>query len=76
MSLLSKSQYRRAWAIYDLSTANRLLDEIGLTTRDENGIRLLPDGRRAIIIVDAAGESTEDPTSFELIKDSRSASLA
>ena len=31
---------------YDLDEANRLLDEIGLTERDEDGFRLDPDGNR------------------------------
>lgn len=70
MSPLFKSQYRLAWSIYDLSTANRLLDEIGLTARDDDGFRLLPDGRRMTIIIDTAGESTEESDILELIKDS------
>ena len=39
--------------------ANRLLDLIGLTKRDGDGIRLLPDGRPIEIIVENSGESTE-----------------
>jgi peptide/nickel transport system substrate-binding protein len=70
MSPLFKSQYRLAWSIYDLSTANRLLDEIGLTQRDDDGYRLLPDGRRMTIIVETAGESTEETDILQLIKDS------
>lgn len=70
MSPLFKSQYRLAWAIFDLSTANRLLDEIGLVSRDDEGFRLLPDGRRMTIIIDTAGESTEESDILELIKDS------
>jgi peptide/nickel transport system substrate-binding protein len=34
-----------AYLDYDLQTANRLLDEIGLTTRDGDGFRLGPDGK-------------------------------
>lgn len=33
------------YANFDVATANRLLDEAGLTTRNSQGIRLLPDGR-------------------------------
>ena len=33
----------------DVAEANRLLDEIGLTRRDSEGYRLLPDGRRLTI---------------------------
>ncbi|WP_374373851.1 ABC transporter substrate-binding protein [Dongia sp.] len=70
MSPLFKSQYRLAWSIFDLSTANRLLDEIGLTARDEDGFRLLPDGRRMVIVIETAGESTEETDILQLIKDS------
>ncbi len=52
-----------------LSQANRLLDEAGLDKRDADGFRLLPDGRRADIIVDTAGINTEDADVIELIND-------
>lgn len=70
MSPLFKPHYRTAWSSYDTSTANRLLDEMGLTTRDDDGYRLLPDGRRMTIIIETAGESTEESDILELIKDS------
>jgi peptide/nickel transport system substrate-binding protein len=68
-SPLFKQDYRSAWANFDPVLANRLLDQIGLTQRDENGIRLLPDGRPAVIIIDIAGDSTEATDVLELIKD-------
>ena len=34
---------------YDADEANRLLDEMGLTERDSDGFRLMPDGRRLTI---------------------------
>ncbi len=37
---------------YDPDESNRLLDELGLTERDENGIRLLSDGRPAEFLLD------------------------
>jgi peptide/nickel transport system substrate-binding protein len=49
--------------------ANRLLDQMGLTERDENGIRKLRDGRPMTIIVDVSGDSTEAMDVLELIKD-------
>lgn len=55
------------WTQYDPIEANRLLDSIGLDKRDDDGIRLLPDGRRAEIIVESAGESTEETDALELI---------
>jgi peptide/nickel transport system substrate-binding protein len=64
---LYKPEYTTAWAQFDLKKANALLDEIGLTERDRNGLRLLPDGRPLEIIVETAGESTEQVDVLELI---------
>jgi len=68
-SPLFKPRYREAWAQFDLKTANALLDELGLTKRDTRGIRLLPDGRPMRIIVETAGEDTEQADVLELIHD-------
>ena len=46
-SALFKPEYASKWAQYDPKLANKLLDEIGLTKRDTQGFRLLPDGRLA-----------------------------
>jgi peptide/nickel transport system substrate-binding protein len=64
-----KPRYRQAWTQFDLETANALLDEIGLTQRGARGIRLLPDGRPMRIIVETAGEDTEQTDVLELIHD-------
>jgi peptide/nickel transport system substrate-binding protein len=64
---LFKPEYLTAWAGFDLKAANALLDEIGLTERDGQGLRLLPDGRPLEIIVETAGESTEQVDVLELI---------
>jgi peptide/nickel transport system substrate-binding protein len=69
-SPLYKAAYREAWTKFDLKAANKLLDEIGLTQRDGRGIRLLPDGRPLDIVVETAGESTEQADVLELIRDS------
>src|SRR5262249_47498525 len=42
-SPLYEPGFRSAWAQYDPGEANRLLDVIGLTKRDGDGVRLLPD---------------------------------
>lgn len=68
-SPLYKDEYRDAWSQYDTGMANKLLDEAGLATRDKDGVRLLPDGRRAEITVESAGESTEETDVLELIAD-------
>jgi peptide/nickel transport system substrate-binding protein len=69
-SPLYRPQYRTAWAQFNVKKANSLLDELGLTARDSNGIRLLPDGRPMLMIVETAGESTEQTDVLELIQDS------
>ena len=69
-SPLFKPEYQQAWSQYDIRLANQLLDETGLKKRDWDGTRLLPDGRRAEIIVETAGESTEEADVLALIRDS------
>jgi peptide/nickel transport system substrate-binding protein len=69
-SALFRPQFRAAWTKFDLKAANALLDSIGLTRRDDAGLRLLPDGRPMEIIIDTSGESTEETDVLELIRDS------
>jgi peptide/nickel transport system substrate-binding protein len=54
---------------YDPETANRLLDELGLDKRTPDGLRLLPDGRPMELVVETAGEDTEQSDALELIRD-------
>ena len=68
-SVLFKPEYASKWANYDPKLANRLLDEVGLTKKNEVGIRLLPDGRPATIVVEHASEETEDADAMSLIAD-------
>ncbi len=67
-SPLFKPEYAAAYANYDPEAANRLLDEAGLDKRNAVGLRLLPDGRPANIIVESAGESTLETDVLELIR--------
>ncbi|MDH3228808.1 MAG: ABC transporter substrate-binding protein [Alphaproteobacteria bacterium] len=69
-SPLFREDYRRAWTQFDLDKANRLLDDVGLTGRNSAGVRLLPDGRAAEIIIETAGESTEQTDILSLVRDS------
>ncbi|MEO1190127.1 MAG: ABC transporter substrate-binding protein [Pseudomonadota bacterium] len=69
-SPLYQQSYRQAWAQFDIEQANKLLDEVGLTKRNDDGIRLMPDGRPLEIIVESAGESEEEPDILELVKTS------
>jgi peptide/nickel transport system substrate-binding protein len=68
-SPLFRPEFAGAWAGHDLDGANRLLDEAGLGGRDDEGYRLLPDGRTARIIVETAGESTLETDVLELVTD-------
>ncbi len=68
-SALYKNEYSQMWTDYDKEKANSLLDEMGLDQRDPDGTRLLPDGRRAEITIETAGESAEETDVLELITD-------
>ena len=67
-SPLFRESYRATWARYDRKAATRLLDEMGLK-RGPDGTRRLPDGRPLEIIVETAGESTEQTDVLELIRE-------
>jgi len=66
-SALFKPEYATKWANYDLKQANYLLDEIGLNKRNDEGTRLLPNGRSATIVVEHSSEETEDADDLQLI---------
>ncbi|EPJ43668.1 MAG: oligopeptide ABC transporter, periplasmic oligopeptide-binding protein [Osedax symbiont Rs1] len=67
---LYKEEYGRAYAQFDPQRANQLLDKIGLTNKDGQGIRLFTDGTPVEILVQTAGESTEQTDVLALVKDS------
>ena len=67
-SPLYREQYRTRWARYDRKAADRLLDELGLK-KGLDGIRRLADGRPLEIVVETAGESTEQSDILELIRE-------
>ncbi len=66
-SELFKPELATKWATYDPKLANKLLDEAGLTKRGSDGIRLLPNGRPATIVVELSSEETEDTDALTLI---------
>ena len=68
-SPLYDERERQRWAAFDPEAANALLDEAGLA-RDGDGLRRLPDGRPAELIVETAGESTEETDILQLVHDS------
>lgn len=74
-TVLPKSEFhnqelQQRWATYDPEESNRLLDEIGLTERNNKGLRMRPDGKPLEIIIHTAGESTEETDILELVHDS------
>ncbi len=56
-----------AFSDFDPDRANALLDEIGLTERRGDGVRLLPDGRPMEIIIETMGEREEEIDALQLI---------
>ena len=67
-SPLYREEYANAWAAYDPDQANALLDEIGLTERDSSGTRLMSNGKPLELIIETAGESSEEADVLELIR--------
>ncbi|MDP6705424.1 MAG: ABC transporter substrate-binding protein [Alphaproteobacteria bacterium] len=68
-SPLYRESYQKAWTEYDPDQAAELLDEIGLTERNDDDIRLLPDGRPLEIIVETAGEDSEQTDILQLVQE-------
>lgn len=69
-SPLYREAYQKQWAEYDPDLASELLDQIGLTEYNDDDIRLMPDGRPLEIIIETAGEDTEQTDVLELISES------
>ncbi len=68
-SPLYRPEFAAAWSAFDNAMANQLMDEVGLDQRDDDGLRVLPDGRPAQIIIETAGESTIETDVLELVVD-------
>jgi peptide/nickel transport system substrate-binding protein len=69
-SPLFREEYAKAFARFDIEEANRLLDQTVLAKRDRDGVRLLPDGRRAEMILESTGDSTMQTDILALVRDS------
>ena len=67
-SPLYRDDYRTRWARYNPEAAAALLDDMGLVERNDDGVRRLPDGRLLQIVVETAGEQTEQVDVLELIE--------
>ncbi len=68
-SPLYKETYGMAWARHDPEQARRLLDGLGLTGRDGEGLRLKPDGERLTLVVEAGDADPAEIDVLELIAD-------
>ena len=68
-SPLYREEYRTAWTAYDPELANHLLDEMGLVARNDDDVRLLSDGRPMEIVVETAGEDTEQVDILQLVQE-------
>ena len=55
-----RPEFARAYAEYDPETANRLLDELGLTQRDKNGFRLSPEGEQFFMFIETSDLNKAD----------------
>ncbi|MCW5747458.1 MAG: ABC transporter substrate-binding protein [Alphaproteobacteria bacterium] len=79
-SPLYREDYATKYARFDAKEANRVLDKVVFTMpdgkkgdlrkRNNRGVRLLPDGRPMVIVLETAGESTEETDVLRLIADS------
>ncbi len=65
-SPLYEDEFANAWIEYDVDDANEMLDEMGLKMGPD-GVRILPDGRPAEIVMEGAGNSEETDIA-ELLK--------
>jgi peptide/nickel transport system substrate-binding protein len=68
-SPLFKPEYQNAWAGFDPARANALLDEAGMPMDEATGLRRLPDGRQAKIIIEITGEYAFETDVLELLGD-------
>ncbi|MGB5864805.1 MAG: ABC transporter substrate-binding protein [Sulfitobacter sp.] len=69
LSPLHDADNFEAWSSMDIKEGNALLDEMGLTERTPNGLRLLPDGRPMEFVVETAGERQEVENALAIVTD-------
>lgn len=69
-SPLYKPEYAERWTTFNVKRANGMLDAIGLDKRNDEGVRLLPDGRPLDMIVETAGEDPVETDLLQLVRDS------
>jgi peptide/nickel transport system substrate-binding protein len=63
------AEWRTKWATHDVEQANHLLDQIGLTERDDDGFRMLPSGQGHLRLdIQAAAGKVDFPAIAETIR--------
>ena len=67
-SPLFRPEFATKWATYDVNAANKLLDEVGLNKKGGDGIRLLPNGRPAMIVVEHSSEKADEVDNMLLVR--------
>ncbi|HVU34939.1 MAG TPA: ABC transporter substrate-binding protein [Opitutaceae bacterium] len=60
----ANARLRNAYVAYDPARANRLLDDLGLTHRDNEGYRTFPDGSRMAFTLNLSDYTIEGPAQF------------
>ena len=68
-SPLFREEYGKRCIAFDPEAANHALDALGLGRRNAKGLRLLPDGRPMDLLVETAGEDSEQTDVLELVRD-------
>lgn len=66
-SPLHREEYTSRWAEYDPDLAEEMLDNLGLAERNDDDIRLLPNGKPMELIVESANEEMEQADVLQLI---------
>ncbi len=69
-SPLYKEEWGTSWVQYDPDLANSMLDDLGLTERDGNGIRMDADGASLVFFINISPETTgAQVATHELIRE-------
>src|SRR4051812_21273031 len=68
-SPLFKPELATKWSTHDARAANKLLDEVGLDKKGSDGIRLLPNGQPALIVVEHTSEKADEVDNMTLVRD-------
>jgi len=68
-STLFKEEYATKWAKHDVKAANKLLDEAGLDKKGTDGIRVLPNGQPAVLVIEHTSENSAEIDAMTLVVD-------